>query len=240
MFWWIVYKTGTKTNPVIVTTPTSGTEFTSLSQGNPTVIGGVSYTVTTAGGPYSSQAAAQAGLSRITAAVGAPPASTAVTSGWIIVPEGSLGEVTNALSVIGNTVNPEQLTNVGSLSGTLQAALSELGRAGAIGADATGNGQTTYTVKQLTSAGQVVAAQNSGLTVYPTQAAAQQAASQQNVAGTSSQSITQLLGNLESSNLWIRVAKAVVGGALIIIGISHMTGASNAVATFARKAPLPI
>lgn len=240
MYWWIVYRTGTKTNPVIVITPTSGADFTSLSQGNPTVINGVSYTVTTAGGPYSSQAAAQAGLSRITAAAGGPPPSAAATGGWIIVPEGSLGEVTNALSIIGNTVNPEQLANAGSLSGALQTALSELGRAGAIGADATGNGQTTYTVKQLTSAGQVVAAQNQGLTVYATQAAAQQAANQQNATGTSSQSLTALLANLGTQALWIRVAKVAVGGALLIIGIAHMTGSDHIVMQAARKVPLPI
>lgn len=49
-----------------------------------------------------------------------------------------------------------------------------------------------------------------------------------------------ILGALTSATLWIRVAKVVVGGALLIIGVAHMTGASNAVAQAARKAPLPI
>lgn len=47
-------------------------------------------------------------------------------------------------------------------------------------------------------------------------------------------------GALTSANTWIRVAKVVIGGALLIIGIAHITGASNAVADAARKVPLPV
>lgn len=52
--------------------------------------------------------------------------------------------------------------------------------------------------------------------------------------------LTSLLGALTARNLWIRVAKVVIGGALVLIGLAHMTGASNAVAVAARKAPLPV
>jgi hypothetical protein len=45
---------------------------------------------------------------------------------------------------------------------------------------------------------------------------------------------------LGDSNTWIRVAKVVVGGLLLVIGLVHITGADNAVATAARKVPLPI
>ncbi len=45
---------------------------------------------------------------------------------------------------------------------------------------------------------------------------------------------------LGDANTWIRVAKVVVGGTLLIIGLAHMTGASNAVASIARKVPVPI
>lgn len=45
---------------------------------------------------------------------------------------------------------------------------------------------------------------------------------------------------LTQANTWIRVAKVAVGGALLIIGLAHMTGASNAVASAARKVPLPV
>lgn len=53
-------------------------------------------------------------------------------------------------------------------------------------------------------------------------------------------SIGSFFGALGQSNTWIRVAKVVVGGVLLIIGIAHITGAGNAVATAARKVPVPI
>lgn len=52
--------------------------------------------------------------------------------------------------------------------------------------------------------------------------------------------LTGLLGNLTSAALWIRVAKVIGGGALLIIGLAHITGATNTVATAARKVPLPV
>lgn len=51
-------------------------------------------------------------------------------------------------------------------------------------------------------------------------------------------SLATLLGNLTAAATWVRVAKVVIGGALVIIGLSHMTGASNAVARTARKVPV--
>jgi hypothetical protein len=45
---------------------------------------------------------------------------------------------------------------------------------------------------------------------------------------------------LTEKNTWIRVAKVVVGGLLLIVGLVHITGADNAVATAARKVPLPV
>lgn len=53
-------------------------------------------------------------------------------------------------------------------------------------------------------------------------------------------SFASFLNALASKNLWIRVAKVMVGGALLVIGLAHITGADNAVATIARKAPLPV
>lgn len=43
---------------------------------------------------------------------------------------------------------------------------------------------------------------------------------------------------LAQKNTWIRVLKVVVGGTLVIVGLAHMTGASNAVAETARKIPI--
>ncbi|HEX5494521.1 MAG TPA: hypothetical protein VFX70_08130, partial [Mycobacteriales bacterium] len=45
---------------------------------------------------------------------------------------------------------------------------------------------------------------------------------------------------LTQANTWIRVAKVLGGGLLLVIGIAHITGAGNAVATAARKVPVPI
>jgi hypothetical protein len=45
---------------------------------------------------------------------------------------------------------------------------------------------------------------------------------------------------LTQANTWIRVAKVLGGGLLLVIGIAHITGAGNAVAQTARKVPVPI
>jgi hypothetical protein len=50
--------------------------------------------------------------------------------------------------------------------------------------------------------------------------------------------ITGFLGDLSSRNLWLRVAKVVVGLGLIIIGIVHLTHAQNLIATAAKGAVL--
>lgn len=45
---------------------------------------------------------------------------------------------------------------------------------------------------------------------------------------------------LTEKNTYVRLAKMVVGGLLIIVGLAHITGAGNAVASTARKVPLPV
>lgn len=52
--------------------------------------------------------------------------------------------------------------------------------------------------------------------------------------------IGSFFGTLTSANTWIRVAKVLVGGIVLVIGLAHITGASNAVAQAARKVPLPV
>jgi hypothetical protein len=48
--------------------------------------------------------------------------------------------------------------------------------------------------------------------------------------------LTQFLANLGSRSLWIRVAKVVVGVALIIVGVMRLTGAGNVVTGVAKAA----
>lgn len=52
--------------------------------------------------------------------------------------------------------------------------------------------------------------------------------------------LTGFLAALTSANTWIRVSKAVVGGVLLIVGLVHITGAEGAVASAAKKVPLPV
>lgn len=52
--------------------------------------------------------------------------------------------------------------------------------------------------------------------------------------------IGDFFGALGQSNTWIRVAKVLVGGVLLIVGLVHITGAAGATANIARKVPLPI
>jgi hypothetical protein len=48
------------------------------------------------------------------------------------------------------------------------------------------------------------------------------------------------VGSISGTNLVIRAAKVIIGGLLLIIGLVHITGADNAVASLARKVPLPV
>jgi hypothetical protein len=53
--------------------------------------------------------------------------------------------------------------------------------------------------------------------------------------------VFQFLGQLSNANLWVRVAKVIVGGALVIVGAAKLTGADKQVAMLGKavaKAPL--
>lgn len=52
--------------------------------------------------------------------------------------------------------------------------------------------------------------------------------------------IGAFFNKLGDASTWIRVAKVVVGGLLLVIGLVHITGAGGAVADAARKVPVPI
>lgn len=51
-------------------------------------------------------------------------------------------------------------------------------------------------------------------------------------------SIAGLIGALEGGNLWGRAVKIIVGAALVIVGLSRMTGASSAVTEAIKKVPV--
>ena len=48
-------------------------------------------------------------------------------------------------------------------------------------------------------------------------------------------SIGNFFAALGEANTWIRVAKVIVGGVLLIVGLVHITGADNALASAAQK-----
>ena len=52
--------------------------------------------------------------------------------------------------------------------------------------------------------------------------------------------VGDFLVRLGDPNTWIRVAKIIIGGTLLIVGLAHMSGADNALASVARKVPVPV
>jgi hypothetical protein len=52
--------------------------------------------------------------------------------------------------------------------------------------------------------------------------------------------IGDFFSRLTQASTWIRVAKVISGGLLLVIGLVHITGADNKVASIARKVPVPI
>lgn len=64
------------------------------------------------------------------------------------------------------------------------------------------------------------------------------AAAAQGIPGLSQ--IGDFFGALGKSNTWIRVAKVLFGGVLLVVGIAHITGASSTLADTVRKVPLPV
>jgi hypothetical protein len=71
------------------------------------------------------------------------------------------------------------------------------------------------------------------------------AAENSNVASNPLGTLASFLGlpggtKISGHNLLVRGAKIIIGGTLVIVGLVHITGADNAVASAARKIPLPI
>lgn len=52
--------------------------------------------------------------------------------------------------------------------------------------------------------------------------------------------IGDFFNKLSDPHLWVRVAKVMVGGVMLLVGLAHITGASGQIMDVARKVPLPI
>jgi len=50
--------------------------------------------------------------------------------------------------------------------------------------------------------------------------------------------IANIFGDLTEASTWIRFAKIVVGGTLIIVGVAHLSGAEKAAKDIASKVPI--
>jgi hypothetical protein len=85
-------------------------------------------------------------------------------------------------------------------------------------------------VKASTPQSNVATAANAGAAVAAAPAAAV------NAADTAIGSVEDFLQGLTSANLWIRVAKIIAGGAMLLIGIAKLTGLSNKAGSIASKA----
>jgi hypothetical protein len=144
---------------------------------------------------------------------------------WIVVPEGEAGDIVNALAT---ALNSNLLADaIGEVKGDLS----------------TGSA-TTFTVTQLTTAVQVQNAESANITIYPTKALAQAQANTVNAAngpktGASWETeLGQFLSAISSENTWVRVAKVLIGGAMLLVGIAKLTGAGGVAAKAVRIAPL--
>jgi hypothetical protein len=176
-------------------------------------------------GPFATKAAAQAFIKANPDALNKAvlKQDQARVGYWVVVPEGELGDIVNALST---ALNSNLLADaIGEIKGDLNP----------------GSGDT-YTITQLATATQVQNADTANLTLYSTKAAAQASADTLNVAngpktGTGwEQSLENFLAAISSQNLWIRVAKVAIGGTLLIVGVAKMTGADVKIGGVVRKA----
>jgi hypothetical protein len=127
-----------------------------------------------------------------------------------------------------------------NISGADEKVLTGLGIHGyATEAEAQANPQTMNDAQAALGGAQALAGVSGSATNIPTPggtaAGAGQAAS---TASSIDSAVTGFLGDLTQRALWLRVAKIVVGVALIIAGVVQLTHAQNIVATAAKGAVL--
>lgn len=162
--------------------------------------------------------------------IGVPPGTP--SSAYFSVPEGEAGQIVNALSTIGHSLNPVQgglniLKDLRHMfDDTVQSIKQTIGLA-------TGN-QTAWTVIHATSAAQVYALEQAGLTPYKTAAEARKHNTAQNRNVSQSGSALDLFHGLNLQNLILRVGEIILGIVLVGVGIAKLTGAANVVSAAVR------
>jgi hypothetical protein len=115
-------------------------------------------------------------------------------------------------------------------------------------------GANQYQVAEAVNQAQATKLQGEGYKgPYATKALAQSAANAATSTATSTEfnpslpnplsgvdAIGAFFNKLGEANTWIRVGKVIIGGLLLVVGLVHITGADNAIASAARKVPLPV
>jgi hypothetical protein len=117
-------------------------------------------------------------------------------------------------------------------------------------ATTTGSGAGDYTTLEATTAAEKQTDIDNGYDVWFSSAAAASSyissessslnGNISSVVSTPLQEAESIWGTLTSANLWIRIAKVLAGGVMLLVGLAHITGADNAAASLARKVPLPV
>jgi hypothetical protein len=161
---------------------------------------------------------------------GVPPGTP--SSAFFSVPEGEVGQITNAFATMGHSLNPLHMLSLSGLRAiiddTIQSLKQEIGIA-------TGQ-QTSWTIIHATTAAQVYTLQQAGLTAYPTKAAAQKKASAQNRNVSKSGKGVDIWNGLDLQQLFLRVGEVLLGIVLLGVGIAHLTGVDNAISNAAKTA----
>ena len=151
--------------------------------------------------------------------------------GYFIVPEGEAGQIVNAMTTALHADNPKDLLSISGIRSAINDTIQSVKQTIALATGTT----TAWTVVHATSASQVLFLENSGLTYYPTRAAAQQQASAQNrnvdPSGQGSNIPNPLSGlaaigaffnKLGEKNTWVRVGEFACGAILVAIGLNSM------------------
>jgi hypothetical protein len=186
--------------------------------------------------------------------IGANP-NAPICAGYFNVPEGEGGKITNTLASFTAGLNPHNykistsgvISFFGSLAGDLQTEYNSTVTEIRNTVDTVDNTTTLITTIHVTDCAQIAALTSAGATQYQTSNSASAAAAKQNAGYTGTgaasgsgssweQSIQNFIGDLTSQNLWVRVAKIVFGGGILLLGIAKLTGADAKIGGVVAKA----
>jgi len=170
-------------------------------------------------------------LSAVEVSAGVPEGTP--TSGWFTIPEGELGQVTNALSTMGHSLNPLHMLSLSGLRGIMDDTIQSIKQTVGLAAGQ----QTAWTAIHATNAAQVYALeQSTGQKPYTTKADAMKHSGAQNRNVSQSGSAADLFHGLNLQSWMVRIGEILLGVVLIGVGVAKLTGTSNVISTAAKVA----